>query len=677
MLKATAATMTMTAAAAAVGVGADRRHRQSFAALILLASGAASTAWGAEVLSVDSSAAEIPAYEIVDFGIDIEADFNNPYDPDEIDVTVRVETPSGDAADFPAFWHAPLVRSLDEGSEVWTPAGDPGWRARYAPMEPGEHIFRVTARDIDGEDVFNDVVVDALPPARAGFARRHPDNPRYIAVDGQGTLVALGVNIDWATEPSGTWAYDAYLDDLAAGGGNWTRLWMTHYGVGWSLEWNGNHPSGEYAGLESYNQAAAARLDHLLDYARERGIFVQLVLHHHSQFETLAWTSWADNPYNAANGGPCATSADYFTDPEAQRLAANLHRYAVARWHAYPSLFAWELWNEADLIVGVPPSVMTPWAQDAAADIRSMDPAAHLVTTSFGSPIAFPGFDLDTWDFNNRHMYAYGSWLIPLFTEPYFDAGSPLLLSELGVDWQGTAHLRDTLGVNMHNGVWSAVMNGYAGGGMYWWWDSYVDPNDLWAVNAPMKTFLSGVDIAAFTQSADIRAVAGSRALEAWALVAPDGETTEWIAWIHDRASGWLGPMEEIAPVKGGVAELPGVAIEPGDTASAELFDTWAGAWLGEIALTPGDGGAAIALPDFERDIALWVTIAKAAGDDDADDDTADDDVSDDDAADDDVSDDDAADDDTAPSDDDAQSDAETDRGDDDDDGGSCDGCGC
>ncbi len=607
----------------------------------------AGSAFATDIVSVTPSASQLPAYDLLEIAIELDTAYTNPYDPAEVTVDIAMTTPAGDET-FPAFWFEPYDYELVGGYESFTPAGPGHWLARYAPLAAGEYSFRVVVHDDGGEVVSDDYLFTATAAVSPGFVRVSDRNSRYFAFDDGRSYVPLGFNVDWTRETSGGFAYLDYLDDLAGGGGNWTRLWMTHFNQGFVLEWGAYHWTGYYEGLGRYSQQAGARLDAVLAHAQDVGVYLQIVLHQHSQFETPQWSSWADNPYNAANGGPCATSADYFTNEQALTYARNLHRYMVARYAAYRSVLAWELWNEADLISGVHMDLMTPWSQEMAAQIRALDPAHHLVTTSFGLPLTLPTYDLTTWDYNNRHQYVYGSWMIGLFLGPYRDAGTPLLLGEFGIDYEAIFNARDTLGVNVHNGIWSCLMRGYAGGSMYWWWDDYIAVLDLWSLNQPPGAFLAGEDIARFNSDATVSAAAGRKALEAAGIARQKEDVTSeaWV-WVHDRQSDWWGPMEDIAPVENAVVTLSALGGEAGTVWTAEVWDTWAGAATGTIEAEADVDSVTLTLPSFSRDLALKLSSEPPAADDDTvDDDTVDDDASDDDAVDDDTSDDDLADDD-------------------------------
>ncbi len=557
----------------------------------------------ADILSVTLDYDQVPVYGRLEVTVTLDTTYDNPYDTEEVEVSASVIDPHGLETDVPGFWYEPYTATLEDGVEHLEPSGPGSWCVRLSPLFPGDYRFTIRVDDAAGMTLSPEYRFEATAPEGSGYIRVDARNPRYFVRDDGSSYVALGANIDWAVEASGVFAYEEYLDDLAAGGGNWTRLWMTHYGMGTALEWNAEHYTGYYDGLGRYSQQVAAKLDRIFTHAEALGVAIQLVLHQHSQFETANWSSWDDNPYNATNGGPCETSRDYFEDARALKLEHDLHRYIVARYSTFRSLLAWEIFNEAELIRGVFPRTMVPWARDVARDLRRWDPVGHPVTTSYASPVFIPGMDIYTWDFNNRHNYVYGSYLIGVGMAPYERADKPLLMSEFGIDYQAEANDLDPEGVNMHNGIWSALMHGYAGGAMNWWWDSYIAVYDLWYLNQAPRAFVGNADMSVFTQSLDPQAWDGARRLESAGIGADDGRM--WV-WVRDPDSAWYRSPGDLAPVNSGRLEV--VVLGTHSRFMAEYWDTWAGEVVGQAVVEAAGGVITLALPKFTGDIAIKFT---------------------------------------------------------------------
>lgn len=88
--------------------------------------------------------------------------------------------------------------------------------------------------------------------------------------------------------------------------------------------------------------------------------------------------NWDDlggiNTYTNAFGGNPTT---FFTDAPAPAAYKNYVSFIVNQYKNSPAIFAWELCNEPRCR-GCPTSVITNWALDVSAFIKSLDPT-HMV----------------------------------------------------------------------------------------------------------------------------------------------------------------------------------------------------------------------------------------------------------------------------------------------------------
>ncbi len=576
----------------------------------------AAPAQALQFTSVTPSATPTPTYEPYEIDAQLDATFDNPYDTDQIDVRAVVTLPDQTTREVDVFWFEPYSRSLVQGTEVFTPSGPGLWKFRFAPRAVGAYSVHFTAQAGSEQAASEEIEFTAVAGPSHGFVRVNSENTRYFVFDDGADYVPLGFDVCWTDDNSGDYSLMAYYDSLAAGGGNWTRLWMSAFGQATILEWNKDQSTGYFQGLGWYAQQIGTKLDALFAYAAQKGLYVEVALHQHSQFQCAQWSSWSDNPYNAANGGPCATSADYFTNADALAYEAKLHRYIVARYAAYRSIMAWELFNEVDGILGVQASVTDQWERNAAADLRELDPAAHLISTSYASPIVFPYFDLTAFDFNSRHQYVLGEELIGFQMANYHNADRPVILAEFGIDPEGDFNKDDPLGINIHNAVWTALMSGYGGGAMSWWWDTYVGPNNLWDLNRPAADFLAGEDMASFRETAEFACSAPGWPFLALGLVARAGAGFRVLGWVWDRRSDWYAGATAPPTVSG-----LGVTIAKnwsGGSCTYSTVNSWTGAAVsGSLAQGPGE--VTLSLPPFSRDIAFKLDCTATADDDDND----------------------------------------------------------
>ncbi len=256
---------------------------------------------------------------------------------------------------------------------------------------------------------------EATASALKGFVKVDTRNGRYLRFDDGAPYVPVGHNLafeDGNPDVNGVGYYDDLLGSLGRAGENWSRVWMTDFNRS-ALEWGEGHYSGLYHGPGEYSLPSAWRMDRILELAEENGVALQLVLNDHGQFSNRGGDRWAtrcapeDVPpcepgdpgfdpgsaYNDANGGPVPLASPdlFFSNAEARDLMKNRLRYIVARYGAFRSVLAWELFNEVQFVGTQTENPYTSaqlrsdivdWHADMAQYLKSVDPFGHLVTTS-------------------------------------------------------------------------------------------------------------------------------------------------------------------------------------------------------------------------------------------------------------------------------------------------------
>lgn len=150
------------------------------------------------------------------------------------------------------------------------------------------------------------------------------------------------------------------------------------------------------------NQWGAHAIDEILGAADRHGLAVQLCSH-----EDVYWTWDATvhrDDYAVANGRQVE-----WLDARHLGYWKRNYRYRVARWSAFTSLLAWEVWNEHGEIPtsGTAEQVaLSQFYGELARFIRRLDPARHLVTTSQGSQTFSTAFWASSpLDLANYHDY--------------------------------------------------------------------------------------------------------------------------------------------------------------------------------------------------------------------------------------------------------------------------------
>ncbi|MEO6759062.1 MAG: hypothetical protein ABIO24_06370, partial [Saprospiraceae bacterium] len=291
----------------------------------------------------------------------------------------------------------------------------------------------------------------------------------------------VGENIAWQ-QNNIYQDYSNWMQNLHNHSGNYFRLWQAAWGLG--LEWMGNG----YPGLKRYKQDNAFYLDWLFDYCADQGIYVMWCQQYHGQVSSNVNPNWNDNPYNAANGGPAAHTWDFFTDATAKTLTKNRYRYVVARWGYARSIMAWELFNEVvwtDQFEQHQPEIAA-WHGEMAAYFKQLDPNGRPVTTSYAEDDTDPAtWNLPDIDFTQTHFYVNTPNLERVLASGVraqlnaFD--KPTLTGEFGLTTGGAGLIAlDPTGIHLHNCLWGPLFAGGLGTAMTWWWDSYVEPQNLY-----------------------------------------------------------------------------------------------------------------------------------------------------------------------------------------------------
>ena len=154
-------------------------------------------------------------------------------------------------------------------------------------------------------------------------------------------------------------------------------------------------------------------------------------------------------------------------------------------------------WNEVDW-TPITDDQLRPWLAEMRAVLADVDPYAHSVTSSWSNMAQTTLWSEPTLDFVQHHTYQNDDLVrtlnaarIPL--KPILKT-KPLLVSEVGLDTGGATAPTAVERVHLINAVWAPVFLGMAGSGMYWWWDTWIDPQQQWDALAGLATVMHDVD---------------------------------------------------------------------------------------------------------------------------------------------------------------------------------------
>lgn len=198
--------------------------------------GTLSSAWAAPAEKLPRFRLEILTpragqYERIDFRLQTDRAYRNPFDPDEVEMALRIRGPQGAEVVVPAFFAQDYRRGQVPGDprRDWCyPAGMPGWKARFATGQAGKFTAVAVRRDAAGTVESAPVHFEVRPKPGRGFVRVSRQDPRFFAFDDGSPYFAIGHNHAFV----GSMQYanlarsEKIFGEIARNGGNFLRIWV-------------------------------------------------------------------------------------------------------------------------------------------------------------------------------------------------------------------------------------------------------------------------------------------------------------------------------------------------------------------------------------------------------------------------------------------------------------------
>lgn len=474
----------------------------------------------------------VPRFEKFELSFDLTRTYENPFDPDHVDVRAKFTSPSGKTSEQFGFHYREYVRRRSPlGYERLTPVGKSYWKVRWTPTEVGKWKVELLLWDRHREKAWKEAVAEAeasgeeagnkaeiprredfivrvepihfecTPSKSHGFLRVDPKDRFFFSyqdgtfyypigqmlrspVDLRRPYKAYGKEFH---EGEGTYAFERMMKKLSENGVNLIRVWMGIWWVG--LEAPRDYAPG-YEGLGRYNMKNAWKLDHIIDHAHELGMKLKLNLNNHGQFTRNVDHEWYENCYNEMNRGMLRYPVEFWQSSEAARYYERRLRYVVARWAYSPDIMGWEMWNEVDLTEGFNSAVVADWHRRFARYLKRIDPWKHMISTHFcHDKAARSVYSLPEIEFTPGDLYVAN--IVSAMRNKWLEKkayGKATFISEYGVGRDA-----DQMESNFHGGIWSSTVVPMAGTAMFWWWN-FVDAEDLYYHYKPVALFNAGED---------------------------------------------------------------------------------------------------------------------------------------------------------------------------------------
>jgi hypothetical protein len=578
---------------------------------------------------------EVGRYERFELSFHLARTYDNPFDPDQVDVHAVITRPDGTTVTVPGFFYQGFLRRRERGEQVLVPMGRSQWKGRFAPRQLGTYTYRIEVAD--GELLQSDPgEFRCIRSDSRGFVRRSKIDPDYLEFDdgsfyypiGHNVVATfdvrarvLGVNIPAA---EGTYAFDRFLERMGNAGENFVRVWMSPWSFG--IEWTKAYDV-HFKGLGRYNLQRAWCLDHVLDTAREHGVYIMLLLtshgeigEHESDFEGGDPQHLQGSPYWSRYGGPLDQAIDIYSSGEALKFYKRKVRYVAARWGYATSIMAWEVFNEPDLAFYHNPQKLAYGQQVAAfvekifTELNLLDPSDHLTTSNIWQPTeayARPSLELKDMDLFAIHVFDPNLSTELARVRRFLKTQYNQLVLVTEADTTPHAEDPDLTARVMHQTLWTSCTLPMAGTACPWWW-VLIDRKDLYGEFAA---------VAAFARGEDRR----GKGYESAAALATDKERRRRLRAQCLRTSGpdipyralcWVWAPEFFTRQAIGEDEAPApgtllIPDTPNGRYTVEVWDTHAGAPIATDAVECTDGTLTYQLPPFVGDVACKVWPAE------------------------------------------------------------------
>ena len=170
-------------------------------------------------------------YERIDFRLQIGRQYRNPFDPDEVEVGLRIRGPDGAEVTLPAFFAQDYRRQEVPGDprRDWCyPLGMPGWKARFAAGQPGTYTAVAALRDATGTLESAPVVFKVKAKPACGYVRISRKDPRFFTFDDGTPYFAIGHNHAFvgSMQYANLGRTEKIFREIARFGGNFLRIWV-------------------------------------------------------------------------------------------------------------------------------------------------------------------------------------------------------------------------------------------------------------------------------------------------------------------------------------------------------------------------------------------------------------------------------------------------------------------
>jgi len=210
-----------------------RRIMTTISIVIALACALATVGFGdsSRTLGIKASKKQVGQYEKLELEIRVDGHYENPFDPDVVDLMVLLKIPGEEQVMLPAFYCQDYERrKRDEGrnrANWYYPVGRGTWKARFAPMKTGTYFATARLKDRTGTIQSDRIRFDCARSSSKGFLRASREDRRFFEFTDGSPFFAIGQNLAFIGESQyvNLTKAEEIFKELSVKGANFVRIW--------------------------------------------------------------------------------------------------------------------------------------------------------------------------------------------------------------------------------------------------------------------------------------------------------------------------------------------------------------------------------------------------------------------------------------------------------------------
>jgi hypothetical protein len=569
----------------------------------------------------------------------------NPFDPDQLSIEAEFQyvQKSNELTAinrvFGFYYEEYRRKQEDLYPDKWSwvaKRNDYPMRVRFAPGKTGTwkcHVKIITNKS-DVTDL-GEITFECIESAYKGQVQLTSEQDlrhRYLQFSEKKEMFfPVGLNLVWSRldelKVRDHDIYKGWFDQLGNAGANYVQLSSLPFTYGVEQEKLNNYTK---------RLTNAWEFDELLEMARQKGIYVNLLLLIHDEFGTGAgWihknNHWTNNPYNSEKNGGMTNAkgpGDFFTDEKCKDYFKKRLRYILSRYGYSTNLPVLELLSEVDNAIpgykdnSAIRTKFKEWFSEMKNYIqKDLGYEGKLVSVSYTQNDqadditngVFPLADIILLHFYGRDKYTnfknrYTENIVAFKSNP-LTRYKPIIFDEMGANVYPT--LDKNTDIAFHNSLWATALMGSFGTGQSWWWDNALLPNGSEVNFKGIKKFLSDENFTLTEFNSTGLADNSSKfknktAYETYFLTAKDG--TKVVGWVHSTSFYWANQKNTNPGIAKLIEDNNGKSIDAGD-ASQYKKDAERGKATGSPLAKPGQKISLQLTPSTEYIVKWYNTV--------------------------------------------------------------------